>query len=138
MMKHAIYPGSFDPVTYGHIDIIKRAAEMFDDLTVCVLDNKAKTPLFSVDERVKMLRKVRAVTDFEYELQIAHANRTISDGWLDTIFITSSMEFAYLSSSVVKEIASFGGDISLCVPPSIEEEVIGKMRVLHPEFYQNK
>ena len=110
-MKHAIYPGSFDPVTYGHIDIIKRAAEMFDDLTVCVLDNKAKTPLFSVDERVKMLRKVsenipnvhvdsyygllmdyarkinchiavrglRAVTDFEYELQIAHANRTISD-----------------------------------------------------------
>ena len=132
-MKHAIYPGSFDPVTYGHIDIIKRAAEMFDDLTVCVLDNKAKTPLFSVDERVKMLRKV-----FEYELQIAHANRTISDGWLDTIFITSSMEFAYLSSSVVKEIASFGGDISLCVPPSIEEEVIGKMRVLHPEFYQNK
>ena len=124
-MKHAIYPGSFDPVTYGHIDIIKRAAEMFDDLlTVCVLDNKAKTPLFSVDERVKMLRKVsenipnvrvdsyygllmdyarkidchiavrglRAVTDFEYELQIAHANRTISDGWLDTIFITSSME----------------------------------------------
>ena len=136
-MKHAIYPGSFDPVTYGHIDIIKRAAEMFDDLTVCVLDNKAKTPLFSVDERVKMLRKV-AVTDFEYELQIAHANRTISDGWLDTIFITSSMEFAYLSSSVVKEIASFGGDISLCVPPSIEEEVIGKMRVLHPEFYQNK
>ena len=121
--------------------------------------------MFSVDERVKMLRKVsenipnvrvdsyygllmdyarkidchiavrglRAVTDFEYELQIAHANRTISDGWLDTIFITSSMEFAYLSSSVVKEIASFGGDISLCVPPSIEEEVIGKMRVLHPE-----
>ena len=60
-MKHAIYPGSFDPVTYGHIDIIKRAAEMFDDLTVCVLDNKAKTPLFSVDERVKMLRKVMHV-----------------------------------------------------------------------------
>ncbi len=169
-MKHAIYPGSFDPVTYGHIDIMKRAAEMFDDLTVCVLDNKAKTPLFSVDERVKMLRKVsenipnvrvdsyygllmdyarkidchiavrglRAVTDFEYELQIAHANRTISDGWLDTIFITSSMEYAYLSSSVVKEIASFGGDIKLCVPPSIEEEVIGKMRILHPEFYSNK
>ena len=87
---------------------------------------------------LKCYAKCRAVTDFEYELQIAHANRTISDGWLDTIFITSSMEFAYLSSSVVKEIASFGGDISLCVPPSIEEEVIGKMRVLHPEFYQNK
>ena len=127
-MKHAIYPGSFDPVTYGHIDIIKRAAKMFDDLTVCVLDNKAKTPLFSVDERVKMLRKVSENI----------ANRTISGGWLDTIFITSSMEYAYLSSSVVKEIASFGGDITLCVPPVIEEEVIAKMRVLHPEFYSNK
>ena len=69
-MKHAIYPGSFDPVTYGHIDIIKRAAEMFDDLTVCVLDNKAKTPLFSVDERVKMLRKVtrRFLLRFAYGL----------------------------------------------------------------------
>ena len=84
------------------------------------------------------VRGLRAVTDFEYELQIAHANRTISGGWLDTIFITSSMEYAYLSSSVVKEIASFGGDISLCVPQCIEEEVIGKMRVLHPEFYSNK
>ena len=166
-MKRAIYPGSFDPVTYGHIDIIRRAAEMFDDLTVCILDNKAKTPLFSVEERAKMLRKVtenipnvhvdtyygllmdyarqidchiavrglRAVTDFEYELQIAHANRTISGGWLDTIFITSSTEFSYLSSSVVKEIASFGGDISQCVPPTINEEVIRKMKVIHPEFY---
>lgn len=166
-MKSAIYPGSFDPVTLGHLDIVERAARMFDELIICVLDNRAKTPLFSVDERVKMLRKVlenitnvrvdsyygllmdyarkidchiavrglRAVTDFEYELQIAHANRTISDGWLDTIFITSSTEYAYLSSSVVKEIASFGGDISLCVPKSIEEEVIGKMRVKHPEFY---
>ena len=84
------------------------------------------------------VRGLRAVTDFEYELQIAHANRTISGGWLDTIFITSSMEYAYLSSSVVKEIASFGGDITLCVPPVIEEEVIAKMRVLHPEFYSNK
>ncbi len=166
-MKHAIYPGSFDPVTYGHIDVIRRAANMFDDLTVCIMDNKAKTPLFSVEERAKMLRKVlknipnvhvdtysgllmdyareidchiavrglRAVTDFEYELQIAHANRTISGGWLDTIFITSSMEFAYLSSSVVKEIASFGGDISQCVPPEIEEEVIRKMKQVHPEYY---
>ena len=168
-MKHAIYPGSFDPVTFGHIDIIRRASEMFDDLTVCVLDNKAKTPLFSVDERVKMLRQVsenipnvrvdsfygllmdyarsidchiavrglRAVTDFEYELQIAHANRTLSGGFLDTIFITSSMEYAYLSSSVVKEIASFGGDIKQCVPPCVEEEIIKKIRVRHPEFYQS-
>ena len=74
-MKHAIYPGSFDPVTYGHIDIIKRAAEMFDDLTVCVLDNKAKTPLFSVDERVKMLRKVSIpITDYSW---IMHVKSTV-------------------------------------------------------------
>ena len=155
-MKQAIYPGSFDPVTYGHIDIIRRAAEMFDDLTVCVLDNKAKTPLFSVDERVKMLRKVsenipNVHVDSYYGLLMDYArkidchisvrglrdaNRTISGGWLDTIFITSSTEYAYLSSSVVKEIASFGGDISLCVPKCIEDEVVGKMRVIHPEFYQ--
>ena len=152
-MKHAIYPGSFDPVTYGHIDIMKRAAEMFDDLTICVLVLRKVSeniPNVHVDSYYGLLmdyarkidchiavRGLRAVTDFEYELQIAHANRTISDGWLDTIFITSSMEYAYLSSSVVKEIASFGGDIKLCVPPSIEEEVIGKMRILHPEFYSN-
>ena len=169
-MKISIYPGSFDPITNGHIDIIERASKISDKLIVSVLNNVEKKSLFTVDERVQMIKEstkhfqnvevdsfdgllvdyaksknaniiirgLRAVTDFEYELQIAHANRTISDGWLDTIFITSSMEFAYLSSSVVKEIASFGGDISLCVPPSIEEEVIGKMRVLHPEFYQNK
>ena len=169
-MIRAIYPGSFDPVTNGHIDIAKRALRIVDELVIGVLNNSNKTALFSADERVKMLRQVsenipnvhvdsyygllmdyarkinchiavrglRAVTDFEYELQIAQANRTISDGWLDTIFITSSMGYAYLSSSVVKEIASFGGDIKLCVPPEIEEEVIGKMRVLHPEFYQNK
>ena len=133
---------------------------MFDELTVCVLDNKAKTPLFSVDERVKMLRKVteditnvrvdfysgllmdyakehnirislrglRAVTDYEYELQIAMANRTLSGGYLDTLFITTSSEYAYLSSSVVREVASFGGDISLCVPPYVEEMVHNKYR----------
>ena len=166
-MKHAIYPGSFDPVTYGHIDIIRRAAEMFDDLTVCILDNKAKTPLFSVEERAKMLRKVtenipnvhvdtyygllmdyarqidchiavrglRAVTDFEYELQIAQTNRLLSHGELDTMFMITSLEYAYLSSSGVKEIASFGGDISQCVPPAINEEVVRKMKVIHPEFY---
>ena len=150
-MKNAVYPGSFDPVTYGHIDIIKRAARMFDQVTVAVLDNKAKTALFSVEERVRMLQKVtedipnvrvdsfngllvnyaarenmhvairglRAVTDFEYELQIAQTNRLLSKGALDTIFLTTSLQYAYLSSSSVKEIALFDGDISMCVPPYI-------------------
>jgi pantetheine-phosphate adenylyltransferase len=154
-MKEAIYPGSFDPVTFGHIDVIRRAAKMFDRLVVSVLDNQAKTPLFSVDERVKMLREVtkdidnveidsfqgllvdyakgknihiairglRAVTDFEYELQIAQTNKKLSDGNLDTIFLVTSLEYAYLSSSSVKEIAYFGGDISPCVPPEIAEKV---------------
>lgn len=147
-MKAAIYPGSFDPVTYGHLDIIRRASEIFDELTVSVLNNKTKTPLFSVEERVKMLKEatkdlpnvtvdsfsgllidyaqrkgvhvairgLRAITDFEYELQIAQTNRKFSDGDLDTVFLTTSLEYAYLSSSTVKEIASFNGDISKCVP----------------------
>lgn len=158
-MKNAVYPGSFDPVTYGHIDIIKRAARMFDQVTVAVLDNKAKTALFSVEERVRMLQKVtedipnvridsfngllvnyaarenlhvairglRAVTDFEYELQIAQTNRLLSKGALDTIFLTTSLQYAYLSSSSVKEIAMFDGDISMCVPPYIEEKIREKM-----------
>lgn len=159
-MKSAIYPGSFDPVTFGHIDIIERAACMFDELRVCVLYNKAKTSLFSVEERVRMLQKVtenipnvkveaftgllidyakandvhvairglRAVTDFEYELQIAQTNKLLSNGELDTIFLTTSLQYAYLSSSSVKEIASFGGDISKCVPPSVAKEVYAKYR----------
>jgi pantetheine-phosphate adenylyltransferase len=159
-LKSAVYPGSFDPVTYGHIDIIKRAARMFDQVTVAVLDNKAKTALFSVEERVRMLQKVtedipnvrvdsfngllvnyaarenlhvairglRAVTDFEYELQIAQTNRLLSKGALDTIFLTTSLQYAYLSSSSVKEIAMFDGDISMCVPPYIEEKIREKLK----------
>jgi len=147
-MRAAIYPGSFDPVTYGHLDIIRRASAIFDELTVSVLNNKTKTPLFSVEERVKMLKEatrdlpnvtidsfsgllinyaaeknihvairgLRAITDFEYELQIAQTNRKFSEGKLDTVFLTTSLEYAYLSSSTVKEIASFNGDISECVP----------------------
>lgn len=157
-MKAAIYPGSFDPVTYGHLDVIKRASEMFDELTVSVLDNKTKTPLFSVEERVKMLeeatkdypnvkidsfcgllidyarekniriaiRGLRAITDFEYELQIAQTNKVLSKGNLDTLFLTTSLEYAYLSSSSVKEIASFHGDISECVPDFIAKEIYKK------------
>ena len=159
-MRAAIYPGSFDPVTLGHIDIIKRAARMFDRVTVCVLDNRAKTPLFSVDERVNMLQKVcekipnvsvdsyyglmvdyarsigahvsirglRAVTDFEFELQLAQTNRMLSNNELDTIFLTTSAKYSYLNSSGVKEIAAFGGDISRCVTPYVEELIWEKMR----------
>ena len=157
-MIKAIYPGTFDPVTYGHIDVIKRAAEMFDELTVCVLDNRAKTPLFSADERVRMLKTVtkdlpnvrvdsyygllidyamktgahvsirglRAVTDFEYELQIAQTNKMLSDGHLDTVFLTTNPRYSYISSSGVREIASFGGELSGCVPPEIEKLVRAK------------
>ncbi len=153
-MRAAIYPGSFDPVTFGHLDVIKRAAEIFDELTVSVLNNKVKTPLFSVEERVKILKEatknipnvkvdsfsgllidyarrkgvhvairgLRAITDFEYELQIAQTNRKLSNGELDTMFLTTSLEYAYLSSTSVKEIASFNGDISQCVP-----EFVGKL-----------
>ncbi|HJD30400.1 MAG TPA: pantetheine-phosphate adenylyltransferase [Candidatus Eisenbergiella stercorigallinarum] len=147
-MKAAIYPGSFDPVTFGHLDIIRRAASIFDELTVSVLNNTQKTPLFSVEERVKILeeatkdlpnvkidsfsgllidyarrknvhvaiRGLRAITDFEYELQTAQTNTMLSGGELDTMFLTTRLEYAYLSSSSVKEIAQFHGDISKCVP----------------------
>lgn len=160
-MKSAIYPGSFDPVTLGHLDIVERAARMFDELIICVLDNRAKTPLFSVDERVRMLQKVcsyipnvrvdsyyglmvdyakeigchvsirglRAVTDFEYELQLAQTNRMLSNGDLDTIFLTTNTKYSYLNSSGVKEIAAFGGDISKCVTPYVEELVWEKIRL---------
>ena len=151
-MRAAIYPGSFDPVTFGHLDIIRRASSIFDELTVSVLNNNTKTPLFSVEERVRMLEEatkdlpnvtvdsfsgllidyadrkgvLRAITDFEYELQIAQTNRKFSDGNLDTVFLTTSLEYAYLSSSTVKEIASFNGDISKCVPDFVAELIYKK------------
>lgn len=157
-MKRAVYPGSFDPMTYGHLDIIKRASEIFDVLIVGVLNNNQKTPLFSVDERVKILREatkdlenvkvdsfsgllvnyavennlhiavrgLRAITDFEYELQMAQANRILSAGKLDTVFLTTSLEYAYLSSSSVKEIAYFGGDVSHAVPEFVARQMYAK------------
>ena len=160
-MKRAVYPGSFDPVTYGHLDVIRRAAEMFDELIVSVLNNKEKMPLFSVEERVKILEKataeipnvkvdsfsgllidyarekdihvavrgLRAITDFEYELQISQTNRLLSKEKLDTVFLTTSLEYAYLSSSGVREIASFGGDISMCVPDFVAKLVYDKYGV---------
>lgn len=156
-MTKAIYPGSFDPVTNGHLDVIRRAASLFDELYVGVLINSTKNPLFSIEERVSMLeeelgeypnirvvsfdgllvdycrsqeistivRGLRAITDFEYELQIAQTNRVLAPQ-VDTIFLTTCLEYAYLSSSIVKEIASYGGDISKTVPPKVAKKVLSK------------
>ena len=158
-MRRAVYPGSFDPVTFGHIDIIERAAALVDELIVAVLVNQAKTPLFSVDERVNMLRDVaghvpnvrveafsglsvdfvkkcdarfivrglRAITDFEYELQMSQTNRIMAPE-IDTIFLTTSLSYAYLSSTTVKEVASYGGDISHFVPALVAERIKEKMK----------
>lgn len=151
-MLRGIYPGSFDPVTFGHLDIIRRSAKMVDELIVGVLNNKAKIPLFSVNERVKMLgeitkeisnvkiipfegllvefareqgadviiRGLRAITDFEYELQMAQTNHKLAEE-IETVFLNTSLEYSYLSSTTVKEVASFGGDISQFVPTFVIE-----------------
>ena len=158
-MMRAIYPGSFDPVTFGHIDIIARSAQIADELIVGVLNNKAKTPLFSVEERVKMLvevtkempnvkivpfegllidfakeldakviiRGLRAVTDFEYELQMSQTNHKLNPG-IETLFMTTNLNYSYLSSSIVKEIAAFEGDITQFVPELVVEKVTEKMK----------
>lgn len=149
-MNTAVYPGSFDPVTFGHIDIIKRACKVTDKLIIGVLKNSEKTPLFSVEERVNMLKEVtkdmpeveirsfeglliefvkqcgasmvirglRAVTDFEYELQLAQINKAIYPE-IDTLFLVTSVKHSYLSSSVVREIASYNGRIDTFVPEFI-------------------
>ena len=158
-MITAVYPGSFDPATYGHLDIIQRASVLFDQVVVGVLVNSAKRPLFSVDERVNILQKVilqygnvtvkpfhglsvdfarenhaqvivrgtRAVTDFEYELQMAQTNRVLARD-VDTVFLTTSLEYAYLSSTIMKEVALFGGDISKFAPKSITDAVLEKLQ----------
>lgn len=158
-MLRGIYPGSFDPVTLGHIDIIERSSKLTDELIVGVLQNKAKTPLFSVEERVKMLEEVtkhlpnvrivpfagllaqfarqmkanvvirglRAITDFEYELQMAQTNHKL-ESEIETIFLTTNLAYSYLSSTMVKEVAGFGGDISQFVPDVIEKKIQEKMK----------
>ena len=157
-MLKAVYPGSFDPVTYGHLDIIKRAASLVDELIVGVLNNNAKTPLFSIEERVKMLEEVtkdlsnvkavpfegllidfaeemdagmvirglRAITDFENELKMAQTNHKLSPK-IETVFLTTSLEYAYLSSTVVKEVAYFGGDITQFVPEIVRQNIQKKI-----------
>lgn len=158
-MRRAIYPGSFDPITYGHMDIIERSARVVDELIVGVLYNKAKIPLFSVEERVRMIQEVtknienvkvvafegllvdfadqmhadviirglRAATDFEYELQMAQTNRKLDDK-VETLFMATGLEYAYLSSSTVREVAAFGGDISNFVPESMKKKIMEKMK----------
>ena len=159
MKKRAVYPGTFDPITLGHIDIIKRASKLVDELIVGVLNNNSKTPLFTPEERVEMIREsvadmpnvkvmafdgllvdfakqqkalfvvrgLRAVTDFEYEFQMAQANRII-DRDVDTVFLTTSNAYSYISSSTVRELASFGGDISKFVTKSVEKKVKEKIK----------
>jgi pantetheine-phosphate adenylyltransferase len=150
-MKRAVCPGSFDPITYGHLDIIERAAEQFDHVVVAVLENRTKSSMFSVAERIEMISKVtskfpnvsvdswsgllvdycksnniqaivkglRAVTDFDYELQMAQVN--LQGSGVETMFMATSPSHSFLSSSLVKELAHYNGDISTMVPPSINE-----------------
>lgn len=154
-----MYPGSFDPVTRGHLDIIKRASRMFDKLIVAVLINSAKTPLFTVEQRVEMLREcckdipnveiasfdgltvnfakaqgatvmvrgLRAVTDFENEMQLAHTNHALLPG-IETVFLATSIKWSYLSSTIVKEAAHYRQDVSQFVPPNVEAALLAKQR----------
>ena len=158
MAVTAVYPGSFDPVTYGHLDVIKRAAARFDSLIVGCLRNATKAPMFDVDERVELLRAVtadlgnvevadfegllvnfcrergvrlivkglRAVSDFEYELQMAQMNSRLGD--VETLFLTTSPVYSFLSSSLVKEVARFGGDVTDFVPPLVAERLARHLR----------
>ena len=159
MTKIAIYPGSFDPITNGHIDIVQRSLEMFDKVIVAIANNVRKAPLFSVDERkqhilsavtndgrvevdsfegllVEYVRKrgarvvvrgLRALADFEYEFQLAHMNRRLGKV-IDTIFLMTSEKDFYVASSLVKEVAQFGGDITGLVPPMVQKALIEKFR----------
>jgi pantetheine-phosphate adenylyltransferase len=159
-MKIAICPGSFDPVTLGHVDIIERAASIFDRTVVLVMQNSRKTYFFTPEERAAMLRKVtasnpsvtvetsgqllaaacaemgdvvivkglRAVSDFEYEFQMALMNKKLNPG-LDTLFLTAREHFQYLSSGVVKEICTYGGDVSELVPPEIHDEIVERLKM---------
>lgn len=157
MKKNAVYPGSFDPVTNGHLDIIKRASKIFDTLYVAILENSAKSPAFSMDERVELLKKVtadmdnvvidkfsgllvdyaesvdahviikglRAVSDFEYEFQMALMNRNLNRN-IETLFMTTNEKYSYLSSSIVKEVAKHQGSLKGLVPEDLEKTILTK------------
>ncbi|EAC6503638.1 pantetheine-phosphate adenylyltransferase [Listeria monocytogenes] len=157
--KIAVIPGTFDPITNGHLDIIERAAKIFDVLYVSVLNNSSKKPLFTIEERMEMIRQVtahlpnvqvesasgltvdyaatsgataivrglRAVSDFEYEMQIASMNRTLN-AEIETFFIMTNTKYSFLSSSMVKEVAQYQGDISELVPEIVNEQVQAKFK----------
>lgn len=158
-MRIAVCPGSFDPVTNGHIDIFERASGMFDQLIVAVFHNPGKKPMFSMEERVEMLkcatahipnvrvdsfsgllndyvrqqnsriivRGLRALTDFEYEFQRALLMKKV-DPEIETVFMMTSTEYSFVSSSGIKELAQFGGDISLLVPKSVKKRIIDRFK----------
>ncbi|GIX43616.1 MAG: pantetheine-phosphate adenylyltransferase [Candidatus Hydrogenedentota bacterium] len=158
-LTHALYPGSFDVLTYGHLDLVRRASAMFSRVTVAVAHNPNKQPLFSVAEREEMIREgvrdlrnvqvgsftgltvkyakqiganvilrgLRAVSDFEFELQMAMMNETLEPG-ISTIFMAPAPAYSFLSSSLVKEIARFGGDVSQFVPPHVERLLIQRLK----------
>ncbi len=158
-MTTAICPGSFDPVTYGHVDIIKRAAGMFDKVIVAVLVNVQKQPWFTIEERTDLLKKatagienveivgfdgllvdfaaanhagvivkgLRAISDFEYEFQMALTNHKLNQD-IETVFLTTSAENMYLSSSIVKQVGLLGGDISPFVPECVHDEILSRIR----------
>lgn len=157
-MTIAVCPGSFDPITNGHLDIISRAAKIFDRVIVAVLTNSKKTPLFSVEERMELIRKVtsglanievdtfngllidymrnrqahvlikglRALSDFEYEMQMASVNKKLDDS-IETFFMMTNNKYSYLSSSIVKEVAKYHAPISDLVPPVVEQAILEKM-----------
>ena len=159
-MITAVYPGSFDPLTNGHLDIITRASKMFDKVIVGVLKNSSKSPVFTAEERVDFIKRttghlknveavsfngmlvefarennckviikgLRAVSDFEYEFQMALANKSQAEE-VETLFLTTSQEYMFLSSSIVKELARYNGDLSALVPKEIENEILNKLKI---------
>ena len=158
-MKRAIYPGSFDPITFGHLDVIERSLRIADEVVVGVLNNNSKNPLFTSEERVKMIeesiahlpnvkvdsftgllanyvnsnnfdmvvRGLRATTDFEYEIQMAQVNAGLFKGNTETVFLMTDPKYSYISSSAVRELVSFGADVSKYVPENIVNHIKAKM-----------
>ena len=158
MKRSAVCPGSFDPITYGHVDIIERASSLYDEVVVAVMINHSKKSLFTVEERIALIEDVcrkfpnvrvdswhgllvdfckqneipaivkglRAVSDFEYELQMSQMNHQLAG--VETVFISTSPQYSYLSSSLVKEIATYGGDVSAYVPSSVLTQLLKKVK----------